>query len=158
MYVLTDVLKISNKKRLHSSQTFAQIFWKWQGQRLYDASDRRTSTTLRVIDSNSRFLWVYEHCWKHLVKCKLCDLLRQHGLTKVEVGAIMWLEEYSAGFGMDICSFTDQQLHIGTTPPLNGYVESGLACQSHISLDQQKYISRRIAPAFRSLCVAILKL
>lgn len=52
-------------------------------------------------------------------------------LTKVEVGTIMWLEELSTGFGMNVCAFTDQQLGIGDTPPLYGYMESSLACQSH---------------------------
>lgn len=32
---------------------------------------------------------------------------------------------------MDICSFTDQQLYIGNISPLDGNVESCLACQSH---------------------------
>lgn len=63
------------------------------------------------------------------------------GLTKVEVRAIMWLEEFSVGFGMDICSFTDQQLHIVNTPPLYGYMQSSLACQSHISLHMREAVS-----------------
>lgn len=60
--------------------------------------------------------------------------LQQCGLTKVEVGAVVRLEEYSAGFGVNVCSFTDQQLHVGNTPPLYGYMESSLACQSHTSV------------------------
>lgn len=57
----------------------------------------------------------------------------QRGLTKVEVGSIMLLEENPAGFGVNVCTFTDQQLHVGNTPPLDGYVESRLAWKGHTS-------------------------
>lgn len=53
----------------------------------------------------------------------------------------MWLEEFPACFGMDICSFTDQELDIGKTPPLDGYVESSLACQSHTSVHVREQIT-----------------
>ncbi len=65
----------------------------------------------------------------------------KYGLTKVKAGAVMWLEEYPAGFGMNICSFTDQQLHIGNAPPLDGYVESSLACHSHTSTHIRKAVT-----------------
>lgn len=51
----------------------------------------------------------------------------QCGLTKVKVWAVMRLEECSTGFGVNVCSFTDQQLDIGNAPPLYGYMKSSLA-------------------------------
>lgn len=48
--------------------------------------------------------------------------MKEFIVTKVEAGAIVWLEECPTGFGMNISSFTDQQLHIGKTSPLYGHV------------------------------------
>lgn len=39
----------------------------------------------------------------------------------------MRLEEGPAGFGVDVCPFADQQLHVGDAPPLDGDVKSSLA-------------------------------
>lgn len=46
----------------------------------------------------------------------------QPRLTEVEVRPIVWLKELPAGSGVNVCSFTDQQLHVGEAPPLYGYM------------------------------------
>lgn len=47
-------------------------------------------------------------------------------LTKIKVWAVVRLEEGPAGFGVDVCPFADQQLHIADAPPLDGDVKSSL--------------------------------
>lgn len=78
------------------------------------------------------------------------------GLTKVEVGAVVWLEELSVSFGMNVCSFTDQQLHIANTPPLYGYMQSGLACKSHTSLHMRETAMLLYTQTHRTLLKLIL--
>lgn len=43
-------------------------------------------------------------------------------VTKVEAGAVVRLKEFPAGSGVNIGSFTDQQLHIGKASSLYGHM------------------------------------
>lgn len=78
------------------------------------------------------------------------------GLTKVEVRAVMWLEEFPISFGVDVCSFTDQQLHIVNTPPLYGDMQSSLACQSHTSVHTREAVVFLYIQTHRTLLKLIL--
>ena len=53
--------------------------------------------------------------------------MSKSALTKVEAGIrAVWLEHSSTGFGVEVCSFLHQLLHIIRVPSLDGNVESRL--------------------------------
>ena len=52
-------------------------------------------------------------------------------LTEVEAGALLLLEEFAKGSGVDVSPSADQQLDVGQAPPLNGDVQGGVACRTY---------------------------
>lgn len=93
-------------------------------------------------------MWWFKWDWNGN-SSRFWTLCLQSGLTKVKVWAVVRPEECSAGFGVNVCSFTDQQLDVGNAPPLYGYMKSSLAWQKQASTPL-----RNVAISWRPFCIA----